>query len=67
VDYHTSEHKNSDGFTALIELIVAQYCPGETYNSPKIGLVIDNYYSSQQEDSSSFGADEQIASTGLQR
>jgi transposase len=41
--YHTGEHKNSDGFIALVELIVAKYCPDETYNGPKIGLVIDNF------------------------
>jgi putative transposase len=41
--YHTGEHKNSDGFIALIEQIVAQYCPDKTYNGPNIGLVIDNY------------------------
>ena len=37
------ERKNSDGFCALIEQIVAEYCPGEAYLGPKIGLVVDNY------------------------
>jgi len=41
--YHTSDHKNSDGFISLIESVVAEYCPGETYNGPKIGIVIDNF------------------------
>ena len=41
--YHVGEHKNSDGFMALFEQIVAQYCPGDTYSGPKIGLVVDNY------------------------
>jgi putative transposase len=41
--YHTGDHKNSDGFIALVELLVAKYCPGETYDGPKIGLVIDNF------------------------
>jgi transposase len=41
--YQVGEHKNSDGFITLLEQIVAQYCPGETYSGPKIGLVVDNY------------------------
>jgi transposase len=41
--YQVGEHKNSDGFIALLEQVVAQYCPGETYSGPKIGLVVDNY------------------------
>jgi transposase len=41
--YSVGEHKNSAGFIALIEQIVAEYCPGERYSGPKIGLVIDNY------------------------
>lgn len=41
--YQVGEHKNSDGFIALLEQVVAQYCPGETYAGPKIGLVVDNY------------------------
>jgi transposase len=41
--YQVGEHKNSDGFIALLEQIVAQYVPGETYSGPKIGLVVDNY------------------------
>ena len=41
--YRVGERKNSDGFCALVEQIVADYCPGETYQVPKIGLVVDNY------------------------
>lgn len=41
--YHTSDHKNNDGFISLIELVVAEYCAGETYNGLKIGIVIDNF------------------------
>jgi transposase len=41
--YLVGEHKNSDGFIALLEQIVAEYCPEETYSGPKIGVVIDNY------------------------
>jgi transposase len=41
--YRVGERKNSDGFIALLEQIVAEYCPGEAYAGPKIGLVIDNF------------------------
>lgn len=41
--YRVSERKNSDGFCALVKKIVAEYCPGEVYQGPKIGLVVDNY------------------------
>jgi transposase len=41
--YRTGERKNSDGFCALIEQIVQEYCPGKDYTGPKIGLVVDNY------------------------
>jgi putative transposase len=41
--YRVGERKNSDGFIALIEQIVAEYCPEEDYAGPKIGLVVDNY------------------------
>jgi transposase len=41
--YRVAEHKNSDGFCALIEQVVTDYCPDEQYNGPKIGLVVDNY------------------------
>lgn len=41
--YRVDEHKNSDGFCALIEQVVADYCPGEEYHGPKIGLVVDNF------------------------
>jgi putative transposase len=40
--YRVGERKNSDGFIALIEQIVAEYCPGEVYLGPKIGLEVDN-------------------------
>ena len=41
--YRVGDHKNSDGFIALVEQIVAEYCPGASYSGPKIGLVVDNY------------------------
>jgi transposase len=41
--YRVGDRKNSDGFIALVEQIVAEYCPGENYSGPKIGLVVDNY------------------------
>lgn len=37
------ERKNSDHFCALVEQIVQQYCPGETWPGPKVVLVVDNY------------------------
>ena len=37
------ERKNSVGFCALVEQVVAQYCPGERWEGPKVVLVIDNY------------------------
>jgi transposase len=37
------EHKNSDGFCALLDQIVQHYCPGEHWSGPKVTLVIDNY------------------------
>ena len=37
------ERKNSAGFCALVEQVVQQYCPGETWTGPKVVLVIDNY------------------------
>ena len=43
VTYRVGERKNSDGFIDLVERIVADYCPGEVYQGPKIGLVVDNY------------------------
>jgi hypothetical protein len=43
ITYRVGERKNSDGFIALIEQIVAAYCPGEIYSGPKVGLVVDNY------------------------
>ena len=37
------ERKNSDSFCALLEAIVAHYCPGETWDGPKVVLVVDNF------------------------
>ncbi len=37
------ERKNSVGFCALIEQVVAEYCPGERWEGTKVVLVIDNY------------------------
>ena len=37
------ERKNSIGFCALVEQVVAQYCAGDNWEGPKVVLVIDNY------------------------
>lgn len=37
------ERKNSESFCALLEAIVAHYCPGESWTGPKVVLVVDNY------------------------
>ncbi len=37
------ERKNSDSFCALLEMLVAAYCPGETWNGQKVVLVVDNF------------------------
>jgi putative transposase len=37
------ERKNSVGFCALVEQVVAEYCPGESWDGRKVVLVIDNY------------------------
>ncbi len=37
------ERENSDSFCALLHGIVACYCRGETWNGPKVVLVIDNF------------------------
>lgn len=37
------ERKNSDHFCALVEQVVQDYCPGETWQGPKVALVVDNY------------------------
>jgi len=37
------ERKNSDHFCALVERVVQDYCPGETWQGPKVALVVDNY------------------------
>jgi transposase len=37
------ERKNSDHFCALVEQVVEQYGPGETWRGRKIALVVDNY------------------------
>lgn len=41
--YRVGDRKNSDGFIALLEQIVQDYCPDQIYTGPKIGLVVDNY------------------------
>ncbi len=37
------ERKTSVGFCALVEQVVAEYCPGERWDGPKVVLVLDNY------------------------
>jgi transposase len=37
------ERKNSASFCALLETIVATYCPGETWVGRKVVLVVDNF------------------------
>jgi len=37
------ERKNSDYFCALVELVVQDYCPGETWQGPRVAMVVDNY------------------------
>lgn len=37
------ERKNSDSFCALLEALVAAYCPGESWGGPKLVLVVDNF------------------------
>jgi len=41
--HRIGDHKNSDEFCALIEQIVQEYCPGDAYTGPKVGLVVDNF------------------------
>ncbi len=43
VTHLIGEHKNSDHFCALVERVVRQYCPGQTWPGPKVALVVDNY------------------------
>lgn len=43
VTWLIGERKNSDHFCALVEQVVQQYCPGETWPGPKVALVVDNY------------------------
>lgn len=43
VTHHIGEHKDSDGFIQLVEQIVQTYCPGDTWQGPKVRLVVDNY------------------------
>jgi transposase len=40
---HMGERKNSDHFCALVEQVIQQYCPGETWQGLKVVLVVDNY------------------------
>ena len=37
------ERKNSDHFCALVERVVQDYCPGETWQGPQVVIVVDNY------------------------
>lgn len=37
------ERKNSDRFCALVEQVVQDYCPGETWQGPKVVIIVDNY------------------------
>jgi hypothetical protein len=37
------ERKNRDHFCALVEQVVQDYCPGETWQGPKVVIVADNY------------------------
>jgi transposase len=37
------ERKNSDSFCALLDAVVAAYCPGATWTGPKVVLVLDNF------------------------
>jgi hypothetical protein len=41
--HHIHEHKDSDGFCALVEQIVQHYCPDESWRGPPVVLVVDNY------------------------
>lgn len=41
--HHIGERKNSDNFIQLVEQVVATYCPRDTWQGPKVVLVIDNY------------------------
>lgn len=43
VTRHIGERKNSDHFCALVEQVIQQYCPGETWQGLKVVLVVDNY------------------------
>jgi hypothetical protein len=37
------ERKNSDSFCALLDAVVATYCPGETWSGAKVVLVVDTF------------------------
>jgi transposase len=37
------ERKNSDHFCTLVEQVVEDYCAGETWQGPKVVLIVDNY------------------------
>lgn len=43
VTWLIGERKNSDHFCTLLEQVVEQYCPGDTWQGPKVVLVVDNY------------------------
>jgi putative transposase len=41
--FRVNERKNSDGFCALVEQMVQDYCPGDSYHGPRLVLVVDNF------------------------
>jgi len=41
--FRTHDHKDSDGFCALVERLIQDYCPGDRYDGPRLVLVVDNY------------------------
>jgi len=40
---HIAERKNSAGFCALVEAIVARFCPTPSWDGRRVVLVVDNY------------------------
>jgi putative transposase len=41
--FRINERKNSDGFCALLEQLIQDYCPGDSYDGPQLVLVVDNF------------------------
>ena len=41
--FRLNERKNSDGFCALVEQLVQDYRPGDSYHGPRLVLVVDNF------------------------